>query len=74
MSRLSGHGRVVLLYYELCEKVWCGLIATEQLKSVLESIDFDNTMTSAESTCATSTITENDQNSVQSNDNVADGI
>lgn len=48
--------------------------ATEQLKSELESIDLDNSMTLAESTSATSTTTENDQNSVQSNDNVADRI
>ena len=33
----SGHGRVVLLYYELSEKVWGSLPATEQLKSIMET-------------------------------------
>lgn len=30
-GRRSGHGRVVLLYFELCEKVWGGSPATKQL-------------------------------------------
>ena len=38
-GRRSGHGRVVLLYYELCEKVWGGSPATEQLETGLESTD-----------------------------------
>ena len=30
-GRSSGHGRVVLSYFELCEKVWGGSLTTEQL-------------------------------------------
>ena len=33
---------VVLLYYELCEKVWVGSSAREQLESGLESRDLNN--------------------------------
>ena len=68
---------MVLLYYELCEIVWGSLPATEQLKFGLEISDLDNSTTLAESsqsTSAISTTRENDQNSVQSNDNVTDGI
>lgn len=38
-GRRSGHGRVVLLYYELCEKIWGGSPATEEIESVFESTD-----------------------------------
>ena len=38
-GRRSGHGRVVLLYFELCEKIWGGAPATEQLSSGLETSD-----------------------------------
>lgn len=38
-GRRSGHGRVVLLYFELCEKIWGGSPATEQIDSGIESID-----------------------------------
>ena len=47
-GRRSGHGRVVLLYSivllysELCEKVWGGLPATEQLESEIETTYIDN--------------------------------
>ena len=33
----SGHGHVVLLYYELCEKIWGGSPATEEIYTGLES-------------------------------------
>ena len=36
-GRRSGHGRVVLLYYELCEKIWGGSPATEEIQTGLES-------------------------------------
>lgn len=36
-GRRSGHGRVVLLFYELCERIWGGSPATEQIHSGLES-------------------------------------
>ena len=39
-GRRSGHGRVVLLYFnELCEQLWGGSPATEQIASGLESAD-----------------------------------
>ena len=38
----SGHGRVVLLYYELCEKVWGGSPATQQLDTGIESTDLND--------------------------------
>ena len=41
-GKRSGHGRVVLLYYELCEQVWCGSPATEQIEG-LESMDLMST-------------------------------
>ena len=40
-GRKSGHGRVVLLYYELCEKIWGGSPATEQLETGIESSNFE---------------------------------
>ena len=43
-GRRSGHGRVVLLYYELCEQVWGGNPATEQIEGGLESADLRNDM------------------------------
>ena len=38
-GRRSGHGRVVLLYYELCEKIWGGSPATEEIQTGLESTE-----------------------------------
>ena len=38
-GRRSGHGRVVLLYYELCAQIWGGSPATEQLSFGIESVD-----------------------------------
>ena len=38
-GRRSGHGRVVLLYYELCDKIWGGSPATEQIEGGLETSD-----------------------------------
>ena len=36
-GRKSGHGRVVLLYYELCQEICCGSPATNMISSGLES-------------------------------------
>lgn len=33
----SGHGRVVLIYLELCEQIWGGLPATNAIKAELET-------------------------------------
>ena len=38
-GRRSGHGRVVLLYYELCEKIWGSSPATEEIQTGLESTE-----------------------------------
>uniref|UniRef100_A0A1X7UY57 Uncharacterized protein n=1 Tax=Amphimedon queenslandica TaxID=400682 RepID=A0A1X7UY57_AMPQE len=38
-GRRSGHGRVVMLYYQLCERIWSGSPATEQISSGIESSD-----------------------------------
>ena len=38
-GRRSGHGRVVLLYYELCERIWGGSPATQQLEVGVETCD-----------------------------------
>ena len=38
-GRKSGNGRVVFIYYELCEKIWGSSPATEQLDSGLETAD-----------------------------------
>ena len=42
-GKRSGHGRVVLLYFELCEKIWGGSPATEQICSGIESADLEAT-------------------------------
>ena len=36
-GRRSGHGRVVMIYYELCESVWGGSPATTQIDNGIES-------------------------------------
>ena len=37
LGRKSGHGRVVLLYYELCQEIWEGSPATNTISPRLES-------------------------------------
>ena len=36
-GKRSGHGHVVMLFYELCERLWGGCPATEQIKGRIES-------------------------------------
>ena len=38
-KRRSGHGRVVLLYFDDCERIWGGSPATVQINSGVESFD-----------------------------------
>lgn len=38
-GRKSGHGKVVFLYFDLCESIWGGSPSTEQIPSGLESIE-----------------------------------
>lgn len=37
--RRSGHGRVVMLYFEICQKIWGGSPAAEQVSGGIESCD-----------------------------------
>ena len=42
VAGFSGHGRrVVFLYFDLCEHIWGGSPATEQILSQVESKDID---------------------------------
>ncbi|ROL49018.1 hypothetical protein DPX16_16633 [Anabarilius grahami] len=38
-GRKSGHGRVVLLFFELCESIWGGSLATLSLSEGIETSD-----------------------------------
>ena len=38
-GRKSGHGRVVFLYFELCEKIWGGSPATTEISGGIESTE-----------------------------------
>lgn len=40
-GRRSGHGRVVLLYFELCEQLWGGSPATTTLQSGIETAEIE---------------------------------
>ena len=40
-GRKSGHGRVVLLYFELCQSIWGGSPATTQIEGGMESTDIE---------------------------------
>lgn len=59
-GRRSGHGRVVLLYFEQCELVWGGSPATETIPSGVESTDIDDTNTTPESVSTKSFDSEDD--------------
>ena len=37
----SGHGRVVLLYFKWCERIWGGSPATKQISNGVETVDLD---------------------------------
>ena len=38
-GKRSGHRRVVYLHYDLCEQIWGGSPATEQMETGLKSVD-----------------------------------
>lgn len=40
-GKRSGHGRVVLLYYELCENIWGGSPASNTIASGIETTEID---------------------------------
>ncbi|XP_019134811.2 uncharacterized protein LOC109143111 [Larimichthys crocea] len=48
-GRRSGHGRVVLLYLELCEKVWGGSPATTTIASGIETHELEDSASPATS-------------------------
>ena len=48
-GRRSGHVRVVFIYYELCEKIWGGSPATDQIDGGLETTDIADSITSHQS-------------------------
>ena len=55
-GRKSGNGRVVFLYYDLCESIWAGSPATEQISSGLETTDVEQDHLPPTSTDDTSTM------------------
>ena len=71
-GRHSGHGRVVLLYYEICEKVLGGSPATKQLELGIESNDLSISLEKLPTTAATSTGTSSTDNDPE-DDNAQDG-
>ena len=40
-GRRSGHGRVILLFFELCGQIWGGSPATTSMSSGIESTDIE---------------------------------
>ena len=46
-GRKSGHGRVVLLYFELCQSIWGGSPATEQIEGGVESANIGSSTAEA---------------------------
>ncbi|MED6234061.1 hypothetical protein ATANTOWER_021372, partial [Ataeniobius toweri] len=40
-GRRSGHGRVVLIFFELCKQIWGGSPATSTLEFGIETADFE---------------------------------
>ena len=44
-GKKSGHGRVIMCYFDLCNKIWGGSPATVQISSGLESTDLSPTST-----------------------------
>ena len=46
-SGRSGHGLVVLLYYELCERIWCEPPAPQQLEVGMETCGLNRESTTS---------------------------
>ena len=58
----SGHGRVVMIYYELCQQLWGGSPATEQISRGIESSELtQDCQDSPDPTSSTSTETSSAQ-------------
>lgn len=77
-GRRSGQGRVVLLYFELCEQIWGGSPASTTISSGIETTELSEMCTDSEeispSSCSTpdcsinSSSTDNIEDSSQSQD------
>ena len=72
-GRRSGHGRVVLLYYELCERIWGGSPATQQLEVGVETCDLTSELTTPSPSVANSESGAADESSAREDGN-ADAI
>ncbi|XP_056466018.1 uncharacterized protein LOC130405080 [Gadus chalcogrammus] len=55
-GRRSGHGRVVLLYFELCEQVWGGSPATTTIASGIETNELEDSVPPSPVTSASSLV------------------
>ncbi|KAK0154840.1 hypothetical protein N1851_002846 [Merluccius polli] len=49
-GRRSGQGRVVMLFYELCQEIWGGSPATRSIESSIETADLEDDSSSQPST------------------------
>lgn len=73
-GRKSGHGRVVLLYFELCEQIWGGSPATNTIRSGLETstliddVDVDVNVDSVPNTPASIEINDDESRSPEDED------
>ncbi|RXN37887.1 transcription initiation factor TFIID subunit 3-like protein [Labeo rohita] len=52
----SGHGRVVLLYFELCEQVWGGSPATTTIASGIETDELEDSVAPSPATSSSSLV------------------
>lgn len=62
-GRRSGHGRVVMIYHELCERVWGGSPATEQIDAGIETVELEDGQSTVKDNTATTTTTSNSSSS-----------
>lgn len=57
-GRRSGYGRVVLLYFELCEQIWGGSPATTTMPSGIETNDLNGSLSVPSPTASSSSAVE----------------
>ena len=73
-GKKSGHGRVVLLYFEWCENIWGGSPATDQIPSGVESVDLHEPQASEDTTLSgNDPITPSTTIEVDANDQASGG-
>ncbi len=56
-GRRSGHGRVVMIYFELFESIWGGSPPTEQLSNGFESTELESDPVALSDTGTSGTLT-----------------